>query len=367
MRVLYRAPFNRISGYGNDGVDIARHLLKQGVDVRLWPAHLLPPIPEDMAMLLTKPIKDQDYDATLQFLPPFDIAVRQSMGQNRRQNGIPHKLAPLHYAWSMWEKDRLTRDDMKGHGLGKGPWRLLDVMYVTWPGCVQAFEHFDPRPEYRVLPCGIDGDLFPVAKRSTQGPTRFCMIGELHQRKDPFIAIDAFRELREEHGERFDAELHLKTSVVGLHPLIEEWSDGRIKIHVGIWPYEQLIEWMHDMTCYVGPSRGEGNLKPPMEFMATGGTVIVTNWSGPQNWLHPEFTYPLDYTLRPMNPNDPDSPREARASKQHLKELMWHVHTHRVEAAENGMHCADWIRGVASWQKLIRKLILDIEHDLAAL
>ena len=150
----------------------------------------------------------------------------------------------------------------------------------------------------------------------------------------------------------------------GVHEKIAEWIPG-IHIHRAHWPYEELIEWLTTMTCYVGPSRGEGNLKPPMEFMATGGTVIATNWSGPTNWLDEQVGYPLDYTLRPMNPNNPDSPQEARASKDHLKQLMWRVHTHREEATKKGLLSAQHIREVASWDTIIPQLVADIEQDLA--
>lgn len=359
MRLLLKAPLNRMTGYGNDGVDIARWLSRLGVDVTLIPGALIPPIPEEVAMLLTKPIEKTGYDVAMQFLPPFDISVRERVSVAYRQRGIPKYSASVHVGWSMWETDMLTREDMTGHGLGANPWKLLDVMYVTWPGCVDTFKHYDPNTEYRVMPCGIDGDLFPVSKRTMDGPTRFCMIGELHLRKDPFVAIEAFNELCRETD--WDAELHLKTSTFGLHPKLHEWNE-RVYVHSGVWGYDELIKWMGHMTCYVGPSRGEGNLKPPMEFMATGGTAIVTNWSGPTNWLHPDVSYPLDYTMAPLDPNKPDGPKNARASKEHLKELMWRVHTDRAEAAMKGKQAAQWIREVADWRVIMPKMISQLEQ-----
>lgn len=368
MRILLRGQFDRYSGYGNDAVDIARHLDKAGVDVVPWPYSIVTGLPEDFVNLLTKrPTKGAGaYDATLQFLPPFGIRITDAARKpNIREMGLPLHIAPVHYGWSMWEKDRLTRDDMRGHGIGQSPWRLLTAMYGYTEVSVQAFRHYAPKVAYRHLPGGIDPDLYPVIPRPVGGPTRFVMVGELHQRKDPFVAIDAFRELKAEKGDDFDAELHLKTTIPGLHPQIEQWAPGVHVIH-DYWPYDQLIEWMGTMTCYVGPSRGEGNLKPPMEFMATGGPVIATYWSGPENWLTPEVGYPLDYQLAHMVPSDPDSPREARADKDHLKQLMWHVHSSRREASEKGRAAAEWIREVADWAKIIGRLLGDLERDLAA-
>jgi glycosyltransferase involved in cell wall biosynthesis len=324
----------------------------------------MPGIPADFAQLLTKvPSSGENgYDATLTFAPPFDIKISPRMA--KRRIGLPVHIAPVHYGWSMWEKSQLTHRDMTGHGIGLYPWSRLTAMYATTDVSIEAFRHYDPKIEYRLLPCGIDPDLFPVTLRPLDGPTRFVMVGELHIRKDPFVAIQAYQELRAEHGpEKFDAELHLKTTVPGLHKKLEEWSPG-IHIYTEYWPYRQLLDWLATMTCYVGPSRGEGNLKPPMEFMAMGGPVIATNWSGPTNWLTAGNGWPLDYKLMPLDPADPDGPLEARASKEHLKELMWYVHTHREEARLKGDVAAEYIREVAHWGDIVDRLIVGIEEDL---
>ena len=365
MRVLVRAPFNRYSGYGNDGVDIVRWLDRVGVDVYPWPINFMPGVPEDFAKLLTKkPRRGSDaYDVTLTFAPPFDIRVSERSSKMIRQPGLPKNIARVHVGWSMWEQTKLTRDHMRGHGVGRSPWKHLTWMYATSQVSISAFMHYEPRVEYRLLPCGIDGDLYPFAKRGVSGPTRFCMVGELHVRKDPYLAIEAFHQLKREKGADFDAELHLKTTVRGLPKQLESVVDG-LYVHDDWWTYERLIRWMQDMHCYVGPSRGEGNLKPPMEFMATGGTVIVTNWSGPENWLHRDVGYPLNYRLGPVHPGEEDGPMEAKADLDHLKQLMWHVHTNRVEASRKGMLAAEWIRKVASWERIVRRAVRDFQEAL---
>ncbi len=357
MRLLMRASFNRYTGYGNDAVDIARFLAKHDVDVTPWPTNLMPGLPEDFLKLLVgAPRKgDNAYDVTLQFMPPFDLRISGPPPvQNISNLGLPVMLAEKHYGWSMWEKDRLTVEDMRGHGIGQSPWKLLTAMYVTTRMNVKAFQNYEPRIEYRVMPCGIDGDLYEVSKRSVDGPTKFCMIGELHQRKDPFLAIQAFHQLKVEHGDAFDAELHLKAANVTLPQELTGVIDG-LYVYNEYWQYKKLIDWMHSMHCYVGPSRGEGNLKPPMEFMATGGTVIATFWSGPTNWLIKEAGYPLDFQLLAMDRED--GPREAYADLDHLKELMFHVHTHRQEARDKGQYAADWIRWSSDWNKIIPRFI----------
>ncbi len=358
MKILLSASFNRLSGYGNDGVDIARWLDKLGADVHLNPRGMSPPLPMDVLQLMTKQPMKVGYDFSLQFAPPFQISVRDSFVKGR-QGGMPSIAADRHVGWSMWEQSLLDPKDMTGHSLGSHPWRLLDRMYVTWKGCEDAFRFYDDRPEYRTLPCGIDPELFPYRRRSVTGPTRFFMAGDLNMRKGPFIAVEAFSRLKDLHGDKFDAELHLKSSRARIHPKVAETYPG-VVVMTGVWPWEKLLDYMLDMTCYVGPSLGEGNLKPPMEFMATGGTVIVTNWSGPTNWLHPDVSYPLNYELEPVVPGSPAL--QARPSVEHLMELMWRVHTNRAEAALKGEHAANWIRQVASWERIVEKLLSELEN-----
>ena len=116
MRVILRAPFNRYSGYGNDGVDIARWLDRHGVDVYPWPISFMPGVPEDFAKLLTKkPRKGEGaYDVALQFAPPFDIRVSVKESKRIAQLGLPKKIAPVHVGWSMWEQTKLTKEHMRG-------------------------------------------------------------------------------------------------------------------------------------------------------------------------------------------------------------------------------------------------------------
>ena len=48
---------------------------------------------------------------------------------------------------------------------------------------------------------------------------------------------------------------------------------------------------------YVMPTRGEGWGMPIAEAMAMGKAVIVTNWSGPADFVNDEVGYLLNYTL----------------------------------------------------------------------
>lgn len=189
--------------------------------------------------------------------------------------------------------------------------------------------------------------------------THNCMEGQLHQRKDPFVAIQAFQELKEELPEEFEpAELHLKTNITGLHPAIEEMIP-KLRIHYDVWPHDVLQQFYAKQHVLLAPSRGEGKNLPALQFLSTGGTVIATNWGGHQQWLHPSYAYPLDYELRPVSGTYPDC-LQARASKDHLKALMLHTFRNRNEAREKGRRGADMIPGICGWHPVMERLFANL-------
>lgn len=236
--------------------------------------------------------------------------------------------------------------------------RDLDV-FVSYDDVThQAFEHYmdrmallpkshpfhmteDERPLHVIAQGGyIPGDWrAPEGDEdqrnwSDDGPFRFCMVGQLHIRKDPMVAVMAFKELKEEMGSEFaDAELHLKTAAPGLHSSMEEWVP-KLRIHYASWPQQILQQFYWSMNVLLAPSRGEGKNMPALEMLSSGGSVIATNWGGHTTWMDPTYAYPLDYTLAPEPPFE--QCMSARASKDHLKELMWHCYTHRDEVKRKG-------------------------------
>jgi len=364
MRVLMRAGFDRYTGYGNDAIDLARFLERQGVDVIPFPLGILPGLPREFTRLLEKEPGGKRPDVVLQFSPPFDLKPKE----------FAH-LAPKAVGYSMWEKSKLTPDDMLGHGWVRqldpeepellqhlaGEWwshgeRTLDLMLVTCQMNVDCFRALDPDVPLDVLPCGVDTDEWPELDRTFPGedrPMTFGMCGMLAGRKDPWLMLDAWRELKEDVV-GFDARLELKTNCPGLHPKIEEVYPD-VKIHDRTWPKHRLREWYSTVDVMVSTSRGEGNNKPSMEFMSTGGTCIATDWSGHQNWLHADVAYPLRGVLRPAFTHR-DDVLDFRGDKEHLKELILHCWRNPAEVRQKGQRAGRFIRQSLSWEVVCARL-----------
>jgi len=364
--MMLRAGYDRISGFGRDSVDLALCLERAGVDVYPWPmGGMIPGLPRTFTDLLTKDPTQAKPDVAMTFAPPFDIHPDEFAD-----------LAPVAVGYSMWEKSKLTPDDMLGHGWPgesfRGRWwlepgRELDAMIVTCDMNVPAFQALEPGLHCPVVPCGIEPDHWPIIERKpgVDGPMRFAMNGMLNGRKDPFLMLQAWRELKEEYPD-FDAVLELHTLCPGLHPKIMEWIPDVI-IHERAWSEAKLLDWYHSCDVLVSVSRGEGNNKPAMEMLATGATVIASDWSGHDNWLRPGHAYALPGTLLPAA-TPPGTPQrhdvlDFRVDKDVLKATILHCWSHPDEVAAKGLAGAAWIREHLSWDVVAGRMI-DVLADL---
>src|SRR5699024_907995 len=108
----------------------------------------------------------------------------------------------------------------------------------------------------------------------------------------------------------------------------------------------------------VSTSRGEGNNKPAMEFMATGGTVIAPRWGGHENWMHRDATMEVDYTL----PLTEGGYRECEVDKESLKAALVAAWEDRAATTRRGVVAADWVRSSLGWPVVIDRLVQTIEE-----
>ena len=341
MRVLLKAPMNPHSGYGNDGIGMALALRQAGCDVYLDPLHVQAPLPPEIAELLTKRLQ-----------PPFDLYLHHVDPGQLGISDAARRNAAVTVAWTMWEYSSLR--NLAGRSTLRK--RLKDYDLVVGYDTVSS-EALQPYVSTRAA--SVQGGFWPqdwphFSGRDWNGPLRFCMVGALGPRKDPFVAIDAFRELREEHPE-LDIELSLKTVTPGLHSKMQTVIPG-LRIFYETWDADTLRAFYAQHHVLLAPSRGEGKNMPALEMMSTGGTVIATNWGGHRQWLSPTVGYPLDLRLEPVTRSVPDC-QWAKADKDHLKRLMLRAYENRDELARKGDIAAELIPAMCSWPKAMERLM----------
>ena len=356
MRVLLKLPVSPFSGYGNDGIGIVQAFLRRGDDVYLQPTDVEAPIPAEIAQLLTK-----------ELTAPFDLYLNHVDPMRLEATPQVARVCGVSVAWTMWEYTNLLNMDKKALSTLRERLEHFDVFAGYSDVDPPAFEPYYDGPII-VQQGGFEPTQWPeLVREDSDREFRFFMIGVLSERKDPHLAIRAFQaaRARDEQFRRW-ARLSLKTTAPGLHHKIEDLfrdTDDEtgeeytaVRVFYDVWPTEIVRDFYAVQDVLLAPSRGEGKNMPALEFMSTGGTVIATDWAGHRQWLSPEYAYPLDYELKPESIEHRET-FNARASEEHLTELMLHTFHNRAEVRNKGRIAAHAIPAMSSWDRVIERLL----------
>ncbi len=170
------------------------------------------------------------------------------------------------------------------------------------------------------------------------------------ERKNPLALIEAFeRAFPEGSG----ASLVLKSINSEHHPeehgrLIEAARDhGDIHVVDRYVTAAKKNAMFAGCDCYVSLHRSEGLGNTLAEAMYLGKPVIATGYSGNMEFMTPQNSYPVDYTLRPVGDDAgpyPASGEWAEPDVGHAARLMRHVFEDRREAGERGRRAAEDLR-----------------------
>jgi glycosyltransferase involved in cell wall biosynthesis len=360
LKVLIKSPFSDYSGYGRDGYGLARALARWGCDVYLQPMWLDTPVPRDLLPLFAKELR-----------APFDLLINHWDPEHLFITPEARQCARVAVAWTMWEFAGGPGKDGKGiSGLVphcglrstlRKRLRWYDMVLGYDPVSLAALEPYIPAKVHRgVLQGGFDAAEWKKTERDWAGERfGFIMHGALNDRKQPWLAIQAFNELKFEKGAEFEgATFALHTNAPGkLFPeLNEPLAAQKIRIFVDAFDRPTLDDFYASAHCLLAPSRGEGKNLPALEFQSTGGVVAATNFGGHTMWLNGDYAYPLDYTLAPTFPAKPWAAHDARVSVEHLKEVIWHIYTHRGEARQKGELAARIIPQMCDWSVVVENL-----------
>ena len=170
------------------------------------------------------------------------------------------------------------------------------------------------------------------------------------ERKNPLAVVEAFGQAFPEGS---GASLVLKSinseHYPGEHGRLVEAAKGHRDIHV-IDRYVTAAEknaMFAGCDCYVSLHRSEGFGNTLAEAMHLGKPVIATGYSGNMEFMTPQNSYPVDYTLRPVGDDAgpyPAAGEWAEPDVGHAARLMRHVFEDRREAAGRGRRAAEDLR-----------------------
>lgn len=336
--VLLKTPLTANTGYGNDGFALARALHEAGLDVRLAPMSVAPPVPMGVAMLMVK-APDVTFDYLIHHADP------DSLGLDAGEQQITGKKI----AWSMWEFTSFPDDR------GDFVERLTgyDMMLAYDEVSAQAFEPYCEKAgvPLKILQGGVWADdwKYDLRERDWTGPFRFGMVGQLGLRKNPFAAISAFNEVREEFPE---AELHLKNSIRTLHPGIMDHNPG-IVIHYTVWSQQRLKEFYKSLHCYVAPSWGEGKNLPALEAQLMGVPAIYSDFGGHRQWGSKETGWPVGGPLAEHAPGQ----ASIRVDHDALVAAMREAVSDRQATRLKGELAARLIPAHSDWSNVVKRML----------
>lgn len=251
MQLLY-VNTERI-GYGRYGVNLARELELQGVEVmnhhKAWE--------EDKA----------------------NVACWIS---------VPAHVEGFHrgqqlYISTMWEATSLPESFREGlHAFRK--------VIVPSEQNLELFSRY--HPDVVKVPLGIDPLVWHYRQRQTLSPFFRYMVGGTGDRKGGDLVYAAFQKLWGKQGSWGSGPI--PQLVIKSPKAVDIYGDRIEKVH-GWVSEEQECALYGSIHCYVQPSRGEGFGLQPLQAIAQGIPTILTDAHGHKDFSH--LGYGLSYTM----------------------------------------------------------------------
>lgn len=234
-----------------------------------------------------------------------------------------------------------------------------DGIIVPSQWCADVFKNNGVKCPIYVVPLGVDINQFPYLER----PINRDMFTFLHQcfyindRKGWDITVDAFKNLKDK-GELKNSQLITKwVPFMTAHK--QEFTMGFYGDKIGIngaLPHAELLQLLHLTDFSMNPTSGEGFGLIPLEHMATGLPVAVSNNTGCQDYLQADVNFPINCFEQP-NWFKKIGGMEMRPDPDHVEEIMLWAYNHREECREMGRRAAKYVRDNWTYEHATDKLV----------
>ena len=297
------------------------------------------------------------------------VRVIKALQNNHVQVLYDNKDAKCHISFVQPEYYSGLNDQFR---IGYTPWessaipeswpRIMRDMQEIWTPskyCASVFEEYNVNKVIRVVPHGIDPDVWKIENRYLTDKFVFLHVGGPTARKGGQRVVDAFLDLFD--GNK-DAVLILKSNEAtecryydkkeNFHSATDHDQILVIDRPVDV---EDLVEVYNKAHCLVYPTNGDGFGLIPFQGIATGLPTIVTNATACADFA--EMSIPLDSSPAPGvgvhlgNWVEPDA--------DDLRDKMRYVFDNFNEVKEKTLHSANLIHSNQTWDH-IGKMIIGI-------
>jgi len=243
-------------------------------------------------------------------------------------------------------------------------WQMKEQDEIWTPShfCKDVFESYGI-PDVKVVPHGINPELYPIVDRERGDKFVFLHIGGPVERKGGQKVASAFVDV---FGDKDDAYLVMKSH----GPSEARWYDrkiyrGNIRNHERVKVIDETISQqdifkLYEMAnCMVYPSNGEGFGLIPFQAIATGLPTITTNLTATADFA--DLSMPLNATWGPgfgLHTGDWAIPDE-----DHLRELMLDAYENWADHKKKAMQSAKIIHSTQTWNHVGAQIIEMLGHE----
>jgi glycosyltransferase involved in cell wall biosynthesis len=142
------------------------------------------------------------------------------------------------------------------------------VTWSRWAAASLVTDYGLPEERVRVIPPGVDVELFRPAERRTSGPVRVLFVGGDFQRKGGPELLEAMRRL----GDGAELDVVTGSQVTGVPPEVS------CRIHRGLAPQSSELRRLYrEADVFALPSRGDCMPQAVAEALASGLPVVAAD------------------------------------------------------------------------------------------
>lgn len=240
--------------------------------------------------------------------------------------------------YTAWESTELKKDWDKHL-------KKIDELWVPNKFCKEVFSNHFNGPIY-VFPHGVDS-TFSIKKREDDGKIKFLHVGFPSLRKNAHDVIESFLDV---YRGREDVTLTIKAyencDVPGL-------DEPNINVIAKTTSYAELVEIMHEHDVLLYPSWGEGFGLIPLQALATGMPVVVTNGWCDYDYFAPDLIVRSELRLNPWQNVHPG--KMFKPDMEHFKELMKYCEENIEMLRERHFHTARDVHEEWSWERVVKE------------
>lgn len=338
-RFAFQADVDVVSGWGNVGLNLIKYSADE-YDI------------SQIGRLLNVTEPSVLQAARRELDPAMGVVIHEQPKAEWLYSPFDRKIAVVPFETTIIPKSWITRINS------------CTALLVPCKQNMEAFRDSGVTVPIELIHWGIDPAKFYELEREDDGVFTIGTMGALSKRKGTDMLIEAF--LKAFPVEK-DVKLLCKTSN---YNFIGAVKDKRVQIEMTPVDHQDLLNgFFKKVDMFAFPTRGEGFGLTPLEALATGIPAVVTNWSGPVEYMNNDVGWMLDYHLVEAEDFTKNVYREecgqwAEPDFDHLVHILRWAYEHQDEVKAMGKRAAEHVRTNWLWKDKIRMYHEALEKHL---